>query len=95
MDDFLVLLKRYSARCRKCFEFDSVRGKGIQGNPYAALSALRRKIDELLATHEFLAPFGWPNTIEEGLEFLRSGELFYHISRFLIPMPLRRPSKGQ
>ena len=95
MDDFLVLLKRYSAQCRKCFESDSVRGQGIRGNPYTGLSALRRKIDERLATDEFLASFGWPKAIEQALEFLQSGELFYHISRFLIPIPLGGPGKGQ
>jgi len=86
MDDFVILLKRYSAQCQKCIVFDSGFHKigrynthllehlaiPPQGKPFIALSALARQINERLATADFLAPYGWPDAVEQAFESLRS-----------------------
>jgi hypothetical protein len=97
MEDFLILLKRYSAQSCKCYERDASRGGSVphgwvavvdhhpyplQGNPYVPLSALEQEIRERLTTTDFLAPYGWPDSVGQALESFRSGELFYHTSRF-------------
>src|SRR5208337_4543229 len=85
MDEFLFLLKRYSAQFRMCVENDTgLRGAkfDIEQAHHVPLKALNREIGGLFDGTGFLAPHGWSASIMQALESFRSGEWVYHPSRF-------------
>ena len=92
MEDFVVLLKRYLSTCRLCVQEDARRWATephlpLILAPYSpqldrAQETLPREIRDRLAISDFLVPFGWPDYVNQALERLRSGELYYDETRF-------------
>jgi hypothetical protein len=85
LDDFVVLLKRYLIACRMSVEFHASGGQARSSNPAVAWWMLEREVREQLATGEFRVPFGWPDAVEEALDSLRSGRLYYHPATYATP----------
>ncbi len=85
LDNFVLLLRRYSAASRTAFEHDRIRGEGWTYNPYIALSEIQGEVIKASNRLDFLCPFGWPKDFAEKLWKIRDPRfgLHYHVSRFI------------
>ena len=71
LEDFITLLKRYASASR------APSGCGADGeltyDYYKSMSMLREKLSTRLATLDFRVTYGWPDSLRQALEPLRSG----------------------
>lgn len=98
LDEFLLLLKRYSVQFRICLEKDTnlqYNDPHLEPPHQAPAMALQREIGRVYNEADFLAPYGWTDAVMYNLESFRLLDCGYILRFWESRLIETGPNKGR
>jgi hypothetical protein len=96
LQEFVVLLRRYSVASLTAFRACRGEFRGLRENFFLPIDTLGGEIWEKIRTSRFLVPHGWPDGLDTLFRAIRRGEFYFRPGDFRDPVPIAaRESKGK